>query len=121
MDQLLNGYSFNTLLPGDNFQDSVTIARNGDDITIRGAKNDAKLLDTGTSTCLVMPGFCQDKAFNARIWQLADLSPAWLVSVWEGWVGKISGRPCRHVILMNVMFSASLVTAFILSSSSSSS
>jgi hypothetical protein len=102
---LLNGYSFNTLLPGDNFQDSVTIARNGEDITIRGAKNDAKLLDTGTSTCLVMPGFCQDNACIARIWQLADLSPAWLVYVvGSGGSESLGGHPLALVVYGLVTF-----------------
>eukprot|EP00884_Botryococcus_braunii_P013130 jgi/Botrbrau1/21818/Bobra.0190s0035.1 len=46
-------YSFNTLLPGPNFQQSVTIGHSGDGHTVvHGAKNDAQLLDTGTSTCL---------------------------------------------------------------------
>lgn len=46
-------YSFNTLLPGPNFQQSVTIGHSGDGhLVVHGAKNDAQLLDTGTSTCL---------------------------------------------------------------------
>ena len=52
LDQFINGYSFNTLLPGDNFQDAIGVAKGGDKVKLRGPHNGATLLDTGSPACI---------------------------------------------------------------------
>jgi len=54
-DQFLNGYSFNTLLPGDNFQDSIGVSSaggSGGKIKLKGPHNAATLADSGNPSCL---------------------------------------------------------------------
>ena len=53
-DQFLNGYSFNTLLPGDNFQDAIGVSSGGSGgkIKLKGPHNTATLSDSGNPSCL---------------------------------------------------------------------
>ena len=53
-DQFLNGYSFNTLLPGDNFQDAIGVASGGSGgkTKLKGPHNAATLTDSGNPSCL---------------------------------------------------------------------
>ena len=52
MGEFINGYSFNTLLPGDNYQDAIGVAKGGDKVKLRGPHNAATLLDSGTPACI---------------------------------------------------------------------
>ena len=52
MGEFINGYSFNTLLPGDNYQDAIGVAKGGDKVKLRGPHNAATLLDTGNPACI---------------------------------------------------------------------